>query len=317
MVDERKHVSDMDETPTEVVLDEHVEVTGDGGVVDVVDVVEVVEDVPVADGLDDAVAEADPAAGADADLVAEAVDEAADAEADVLVDEAADAGAEVIDGVAEVEAEFVVDELDPREEFRRQLEDLPGDWFLLHTYSGYEKRVRANIENVVKSQYLEDDIFQIEVPEETVWEVKQGQRKKVERRKFPGYVLVRMYLTDETWTAIRDTPAVTGFVGQSDRPVPLPLFEVERMLAPEPAPAEVASPAAAAAAETGVLTPAAKPTEIDLSVGDSVTVIDGPFATLHATISEINIDAGKITGLVEIFGRETPVELSFAQIQKN
>jgi transcriptional antiterminator NusG len=201
-------------------------------------------------------------------------------------------------------------------DFRMVLEDLPGDWFLVHTYSGYEKRVKTNIESVVKSQDLEDDIFAIEVPEETVWEIKQGQRKKVERRKYPGYVLVRMYLTDETWTAVRNTPAVTGFVGQSDTPVPLSLNEVERMLAPEPSETEPVA-AATGADDEGFVAPAAHQTEIDLSLGDSVTVIDGPFATLHATISEINIDAGKITGLVEIFGRETPVELNFNQIQKN
>ena len=220
------------------------------------------------------------------------------------------------DAPAEGEAELV-DE-DPLAEFRAQLEDAPGDWYLIHSYSGYEKRVKQNLENVIKQNDLEDDIFQIEVPEETVWEIKQGQRKKVDRRKFPGYVLIRMYLTDTTWSAVRDTPAVTGFVGQSDRPVPLSLDEVMRMLAPEPSAAE-ATASQAAAAEAGAQTflPARPSTEIDVVVGDSVTVIDGPFATLHATISEINLDAGKVTGLVEIFGRETPVELSFSQIQKN
>ena len=220
------------------------------------------------------------------------------------------------DAPAEGEAELV-DE-DPLAEFRAQLEDAPGDWYLIHSYSGYEKRVKQNLENVIKQNDLEDDIFQIEVPEETVWEIKQGQRKKIDRRKFPGYVLIRMYLTDTTWSAVRDTPAVTGFVGQSDRPVPLSLDEVMRMLAPEPSAAE-ATASQAAAAEAGAQTflPARPSTEIDVVVGDSVTVIDGPFATLHATISEINLDAGKVTGLVEIFGRETPVELSFSQIQKN
>ena len=220
------------------------------------------------------------------------------------------------DAPAEGEAELV-DE-DPLAEFRAQLEDAPGDWYLIHSYSGYEKRVKQNLENVIKQNDLEDDIFQIEVPEETVWEIKQGQRKKVDRRKFPGYVLIRMYLTDTTWSAVRDTPAVTGFVGQSDRPVPLSLDEVMRMLAPEPSAAE-ATASQAAAAEAGAQTflPTRPSTEIDVVVGDSVTVIDGPFATLHATISEINLDAGKVTGLVEIFGRETPVELSFSQIQKN
>ena len=285
-------MSEIDETPTEVVF----EPVPDSGAT-------VTTDTPtdaVADGAD--ATRADDAVFAEVEVSADHVDVAA-----VVVDEST---GEILE-VAEVEVE-----VDPLEEFRRQLEDAPGDWYLLHTYSGYEKRVRANIENVIKSQDLEDDIFQIEVPEETVWEIKQGQRKKVDRRKFPGYVLVRMYLTDETWSAIRNTPAVTGFVGQSDRPVPLSLSEVERMIAPEPAPVEAAG-AVSVAGDGGLLAPTTKVTEIDLSVGDSVTVIDGPFATLHATISEINIDAGKITGLVEIFGRETPVELNFSQIQKN
>ena len=197
----------------------------------------------------------------DADLDAETALDDAEVEGEVAVAEAdVDVEADVAVSDADVAVEDVLDEAvaeevldDPLEEFRRQLLEAEGDWYLLHTYSGYEKRVRANIENVVKQQDLEDDVFQIEVPEETVWEVKQGQRKKVDRRKFPGYVLVRMYLTDETWTAIRNTPAVTGFVGQSDRPVPLPLFEVEKMLAPEPAAVE---PVAAAAASGG-LTPSA------------------------------------------------------------
>ena len=285
-------MSEIDETPTEVVF----EPVPDSGAT-------VTTDTPtdaVADGAD--ATWADDAVFAEVEVSADHVDVAA-----VVVDEST---GEILE-VAEVEVD-----VDPLEEFRRQLEDAPGDWYLLHTYSGYEKRVRANIENVIKSQDLEDDIFQIEVPEETVWEIKQGQRKKVDRRKFPGYVLVRMYLTDETWSAIRNTPAVTGFVGQSDRPVPLSLSEVERMIAPEPAPVEAAG-AVSVAGDGGLLAPTTKVTEIDLSVGDSVTVIDGPFATLHATISEINIDAGKITGLVEIFGRETPVELNFSQIQKN
>lgn len=288
-------MSEIDETPTEVVF----EPVPDSGVTEPTSI--------VADELaDDG---ADPWAE---DAVMAEVDETGDEVevTDVLVVD--EATGEIIEEVVIAESE----EVDPLDEFRRQLEDAPGDWYLLHTYSGYEKRVRANIENVIKTQDLEDDIFQIEVPEETVWEIKQGQRKKVDRRKFPGYVLVRMYLTDETWSAIRNTPAVTGFVGQSDRPVPLSLFEVERMLAPEPTAVEATGGAAAADAG-GLLAPATKVTEIDLSVGDSVTVIDGPFATLHATISEINIDAGKITGLVEIFGRETPVELNFSQIQKN
>lgn len=278
-------------------------------------------------------AEATLADELEADLAAEqelaetelAADEAiADAEAIADDEAAADDQAAVDAAVAEAaqaEDELAADaeeaSLDPLEEFRRQLEEAPGAWYLVHSYSGYENRVKSNILQRVDAFNLEDDIFQVEVPEEIVWEIKQGQRKQVKRRKFPGYVLVRMYLTDETWTAIRETPAVTGFVGQSDRPVPLSLSEVERMLAPEPAPETVAVAASGGGEATGLLPAPAKVTEVDLNVGDSVTVIDGPFATLHATISEINIDAGKVTGLVEIFGRETPVELSFNQIQKN
>ena len=247
------------------------------------------------------------------------VDDAASADDVVLTDDVVledDVADDVEVDVAE-DVEVDVAEDDPLAEFRMQLEDAPGDWYLIHSYSGYEKRVKQNLENVIKQNDLEDDIFQIEVPEETVWEIKQGQRKKVDRRKFPGYVLIRMYLTDTTWSAVRDTPAVTGFVGQSDRPVPLSLDEVMRMLAPEPSAVEAAGQAAAADAGSQSFAPARPITEIDVTVGDSVTVIDGPFATLHATISEINLDAGKVTGLVEIFGRETPVELSFSQIQKN
>lgn len=244
----------------------------------------------------------------------DASDEALEADALAIAEDAEDTDTEVVDEAgAEAAPEADLPEVS---DFRSELEAAPGKWYLLHTYSGYEKRVKANIETMVKSQDLEDDIFAVEVPEETVWEIKQGQRKKVDRRKFPGYVLVRTDLTDEVWTAIRETPAVTGFVGQSERPVPLSLDEVERMLAPEPETAEPLVSATASADDDG-FTPVTPQTEIDLTVGDSVTVIDGPFATLHATISEINIDAGKITGLVEIFGRETPVELSFSQIQKN
>ena len=259
-----------------------------------------------------------PAVLADAVALSEApdlIDDVAQAEAadEVLADDLARAEEEL--DTADVDDE---PEDDPLAEFRAQLEDAPGDWYLIHSYSGYEKRVKQNLENVIKQNDLEDDIFQIEVPEETVWEIKQGQRKKLDRRKFPGYVLIRMYLTDTTWSAVRDTPAVTGFVGQSERPVPLSLDEVMRMLAPEPSAADVAtSQGGAADAGSQGFAPARPITEIDVIVGDSVTVIDGPFATLHATISEINLDAGKVTGLVEIFGRETPVELSFSQIQKN
>ncbi len=271
-----------------------------------------------------------------AEVIAEAqeiADEAADAEeaADAL--DVADA-VEVADAVDVAAGEAAADEVatPAEDDFLAYLQDAPGDWYLLHTYSGYENRVQTNIESVVRSRDLQDDIFEIAVPEEEVWEVKQGVRKQVKRKKFPGYVLVRMYLNDVTWSIVRDTPAVTGFVGDTllkrskvtgdagdVKPLPLSITEVYDMLK-KPEPAQAASAAGGAAADAegdGLLLPPSKVTEVDLTVGDSVTVIDGPFATLHATISEINIDAGKITGLVEIFGRETPVELNFTQIQKN
>ena len=200
---------------------------------------------------------------------------------------------------------------DPLEEFRRELWAKPGDWFVIHTYSGMENRVKANLENRITSLNMEDYIHEVVVPTEEVAEIKNGQRKLVKRTVLPGYVLVRMDLTDESWAAVRHTPSVTGFVGHSHQPVPLSLAEVENMLAPAvSARAEAASPEQAGA-------PAKRKTEVaDFDVSDSVMVVDGPFATLHATITEINADTQRVKALVEIFGRETPVELSFSQIQK-
>ncbi|MFK4090343.1 transcription termination/antitermination protein NusG [Kribbella sp. NPDC020789] len=204
---------------------------------------------------------------------------------------------------------------DPLEELRGRLRSQIGDWYVVHTYSGMENRVKGNLENRINSLNMEDYIFEIVVPTEEVAEIKNGQRKMVKRTVLPGYVLVRMDLTDESWSTVRHTPSVTGFVGNSQKPVPLSLEEVEKMLAPA-----VVAAAEAAAAEAGAApakTAAKKKVEVaDFGVGDSVMVVDGPFATLHATITEINADAQRIKALVEIFGRETPVELSFNQIQK-
>jgi transcriptional antiterminator NusG len=194
---------------------------------------------------------------------------------------------------------------DPADELRETLRWLPGDWYVVHSYAGYENKVKTNLESRISSLNVEDLIFQVEVPMEEVTEIKSGQRKVVRRNKFPGYVLVRMDLTDASWGTVRHTPGVTGFVGHGHQPAPLSLDEVVSILAPVPE------------KKPGAPTPAGEVTVVDFSIGDSVTVIDGPFATLHATISEINVDAQKVTGLVEIFGRETPVELSFTQIQKN
>ncbi|KQP63794.1 antitermination protein NusG [Nocardioides sp. Leaf285] len=209
------------------------------------------------------------------------------------------------------------DEDDPLERFRRELWAKPGDWFVVHTYSGMENRVKSNLENRIISLNMEDYIHEIVVPTEEVAEIKNGQRKMVRRTVLPGYVLVRMDLTDESWSAVRHTPSVTGFVGNSHQPVPLTMSEVEDMLAPA-----VVARAEAEAVATGTSTPgsattAKKPVEVaDFDVSDSVMVVDGPFATLHATITEINGESQRVKALVEIFGRETPVELSFSQIQK-
>jgi len=229
------------------------------------------------------------------------VDATEDAEPVVTDDEAVSA-----DDEAE---EPVVDAL---QEFKDRLHSQIGDWYVVHTYSGMEKRVKSNLENRVTSLNAEDFIFEVVVPTEEVAEIKNGQRKLVKRTVLPGYVLVRMDLTDESWGVVRHTPSVTGFVGNSHQPVPLSLAEVESMLAP----AVEAEVATAADAPDQQQTKAAKVEFSDFAVADSVMVVDGPFATLHATITEINIDAQRVKALVEIFGRETPVELSFTQIQK-
>ena len=222
-------------------------------------------------------------------------------------DEAGDAG----------EAGEETDPDDPLEAFRRELWAKPGDWFVVHTYSGMENRVKSNLENRIISLNMEDYIHEIVVPTEEVAEIKNGQRKMVRRTVLPGYVLVRMDLTDESWAAVRHTPSVTGFVGHSHQPVPLSMAEVENMLAPAVvARAEAEAIASGAAAPSGGAT-AKKPVEVaDFGVSDSVMVVDGPFATLHATITEINAESQRVKALVEIFGRETPVELSFSQIQR-
>ena len=189
---------------------------------------------------------------------------------------------------------------DPLAEFRRALHNAPGDWFVIHSYAGYENRVKGNLENRIQSLNMEDFIFQIEVPKEEITEIKNGERKQVTRNIFPGYVLVRMDLTDESWTVVRNTPGVTGFVGHGHNPNPHTFSEVEAILAPRP------------------LKKSERPQikVVDFEIGESVTVMDGPFATLPASISEIMPEQAKLKVLVSIFGRETPVELSFSQVQK-
>ncbi|MER7828920.1 transcription termination/antitermination protein NusG [Streptomyces sp. NPDC095602] len=260
---------------------------------------------------------------------ADAEDDAQDAEADETAedadaeDDAQDAEADETAGEDEAEADETEDDeeaepaapVDPVAALREELRGLPGEWYVIHTYAGYEKRVKANLEQRAVSLNVEDFIYQAEVPEEEIVQIKNGERKNVRQNKLPGYVLVRMDLTNESWGVVRNTPGVTGFVGNAYDPYPLTLDEIVKMLAPE---AEEKAAREAAEAE-GKPAPARKVEVqvLDFEVGDSVTVTDGPFATLQATINEINADSKKVKGLVEIFGRETPVELSFDQIQKN
>ena len=241
----------------------------------------------------------------EAELEAEEELEAADAvpEPEAVAEAAAETQAEA-DGNGSAAAQADGDSADPVGEFKAQLRLLPGDWYVVHSYAGYENRVRTNLESRTQSLNMEDYIFQIEVPTHEVTEIKSGKRQQVQEKVLPGYILVRMDLTDESWAAVRNTPGVTGFVGLSSRPSPLSLDEVATLLAPEP------EEKAAEKAET------LRAASVDFEVGQSVTVMDGPFATLPATVSEINPDTQKLKVLVSIFGRETPVELSFDQVTK-
>jgi transcriptional antiterminator NusG len=226
--------------------------------------------------------------------------------ADVLPRAEADEAGDLGEGAgAEAEAEAASEEEgDPVLQFKAELRTLPGDWYVVHSYAGYENRVRTNLESRTQSLNMEDYIFQIEVPTHEVVEIKSGKRQQVQEKVLPGYILVRMDLTDESWAAVRNTPGVTGFVGLSSRPSPLSLDEVASLLAPVP------EEKAAKKAE------AVRAAAVDFEIGQSVTVMDGPFATLPATVNEINPDTQKLKVLVSIFGRETPVELSFDQVSK-
>ncbi len=205
---------------------------------------------------------------------------------------------------------------DPAEELRAALRRAPGDWYVVHSYAGYENKVKTNLETRVQTLDVEDYIFQVEVPTEEVTEIKNGQRKQVQRKVLPGYILVRMELNDQSWGAVRNTPGVTGFVGATSKPSPLTIDEVVKFLLPRTEAAKPAAARAGAAGATGAPGGAKAAVEVDFEVGESVTVMDGPFATLPATISEVNADAQKLKVLVSIFGRETPVEVSFNQVAK-
>ncbi|WP_084262623.1 transcription termination/antitermination protein NusG [Actinomadura formosensis] len=270
---------------------------------------------------DEAVDEAQSAAAAAADQAAEPAEETAEAavsagdaeSADTKLEgegpapDAAEGAAELAEAV-EGEGEEATPEppADPYADFKMQLRLQPGDWYVVHSYAGYENRVKTNIETRTQTLNMEDYIFQIEVPQHEVTEIKGGKRQKVNEKVLPGYILVRMELTDESWAAVRNTPGVTGFVGLLNKPSPLSLDEVASLLAPAP--------------EEGVAKTAKEqakaPATVDYEVGESVTVMDGPFATLPATVNEINAEQQKLKVLVSIFGRETPVELSFNQVSK-
>ena len=278
------------------------------------------EDVDVSDTTTDHTEQSETADPAESDApVVEDADDAMD-DAAAVADDARDAEpSEDADAEPSTEGEPTGEDEAPApdalQEFKDRLYTQFGDWYVVHTYSGMEKRVKSNLENRVTSLNAEDYIFEVVVPTEEVAEIKNGQRKLVKRTVLPGYVLVRMDLTDESWGVVRHTPSVTGFVGNSHQPVPLSLAEVEKMLAPA-VEAEAAVAAAADSPDQKQTASAPKIEFTDFAVSDSVMVVDGPFATLHATITEMNVDAQRVKALVEIFGRETPVELSFTQIQK-
>ncbi|OBJ15610.1 transcription termination/antitermination protein NusG [Mycobacterium sp. 1245499.0] len=263
----------------------------------------------------------DPSAGEAVDL--KGTDEAAEAQAtdtsaaaevtEATADQAVDETAEATEAP---EAPAEDEDVDPAVALKAELRSKPGDWYVIHSYAGYENKVKANLETRVQNLDVGDYIFQVEVPTEEVTEIKNGQRKQVNRKVLPGYILVRMDLTDDSWAAVRNTPGVTGFVGATSRPSALTLDDVVKFLLPRGATKKAAKGAAttAAAAEVGGLERPA--IEVDYEVGESVTVMDGPFATLPATISEVNGEQQKLKVLVSIFGRETPVELTFSQVSK-
>jgi transcriptional antiterminator NusG len=273
--------------------------------------------------------EGDTPSADNADVAVDLVDETTDATTEPATEDADVAGGEVsedaattADAAGEADASAVaapeVDEdEDPAVTLKKELRRKPGDWYVIHSYAGYENKVKANLETRVQNLDVGDYIFQVEVPTEEVTEIKNGQRKQVNRKVLPGYILVRMELNDESWGAVRNTPGVTGFVGATSRPSPLSLDDVVKFLLPPAAakkPGKAASTAAGAASTEATLE---RPEIlVDFEVGESVTVMDGPFATLPASISEVNAEQQKLKVLVSIFGRETPVELTFNQVAK-
>jgi transcriptional antiterminator NusG len=251
----------------------------------------------------------------------DALDAAIDPEADAVVDDAldvdspeeAEAAAEATDDEETVEAEE--DAVDPYEGFRTELRGKPGKWYVIHSYAGFEKRVKQNIESRRTSMAMEDFVFEVQVPMEDVVEIKNGQRKLVNRVRIPGYVLVRMDLNEDSWSVVRHTPGVTGFVGNSHNPTPLRFEEAFNMLKSLVQIVE-APTKAGATTKGGKAAARIIPAEIDFEVGETITIKEGSFAGLPGTISEIKPESGKLTVLVSLFERETPVELSFDQVTK-
>jgi transcriptional antiterminator NusG len=263
---------------------------------------------------------AESATFAEDETVEQATSAADETEDDSAEEQAPDPADAVTEPVAEVADEPVVEEeddedVDPAVALKKDLRSRPGDWYVIHSYAGYENKVKANLETRVQNLDVGDYIFQVEVPTEEVTEIKNGQRKQVNRKVLPGYILVRMELTDESWSAVRNTPGVTGFVGATSKPSPLTLDDVVKFLLPPAAAKKPAKSTAggAASSEASLERPEIL---VDFEVGESVTVMDGPFATLPASISEVNAEQQKLKVLVSIFGRETPVELTFTQVTK-
>ena len=268
-------------------------------------------------GVSDARVEAADPATVIADEAAESLEQpTAEVVAEVPLEAAEEAPAEAAEEESAEAEEESEEEQDPVEALKKELRLKPGDWYVIHSYAGYENKVKANLETRVQNLDVGDYIFQVEVPTEEVTEIKNGQRKQVNRKVLPGYILVRMELNDESWGAVRNTPGVTGFVGATSRPSPLTLNDVVKFLLPQGAAAKKPAKSTAAAGASSEATLERPEILVDFEVGESVTVMDGPFATLPASISEVNAEQQKLKVLVSIFGRETPVELTFGQVTK-
>ena len=268
-------------------------------------------------GVSDARVEAADPATVIANEAAESLQQpTAEVVADVPLEVAEEAPAEAAEEESAEAEDESEEEQDPVEALKKDLRLKPGDWYVIHSYAGYENKVKANLETRVQNLDVGDYIFQVEVPTEEVTEIKNGQRKQVNRKVLPGYILVRMELNDESWGAVRNTPGVTGFVGATSRPSPLTLNDVVKFLLPQGAAAKKPAKSTAAAGASSEATLERPEILVDFEVGESVTVMDGPFATLPASISEVNAEQQKLKVLVSIFGRETPVELTFGQVTK-